>query len=105
MKKIKGKIRRLILKCNKDIEGYIDKEELIELLPIQEENLKIFEENNAIHIMINGQLRKRIYSLYGCYSNLDILKSIIPDLYGINLKSEQLLELMKFKYKIDNIVL
>jgi len=104
MKKISEEIRNLIIICSKNIKGLTKKEDINKLLPIKTDILNIEQGERKIIISNNEKILGNVWEEVGCYSNLEILK-IINKEYGIEPKKERILELMKYKYKIDNMII
>lgn len=104
MIKIQKDLKELIIICTKNIKGLTKKENIEKLLPIQTDNLLIQKEERKISIYKNKERLGSVWVECGCYSNLDILKIITKE-YEIEVKNNSILELMKYKYKIDNMLI
>lgn len=93
------KIRELILLCVDNIKGNTNKE-IIELyLPMTIKGVDICQEENRIVFYRNSEEFADVWLDCNSYSNIEILKNI-TSLYGIEYKSDELLELMKYRNKI-----
>lgn len=103
MKRISPELRKLIIVCSSNIKGWTKKEEIEKLLPIKSETLEIAKNDRNITIIKNGNVLGNVWENIGCYSNLEILKIITKE-FNIEPKSERILELMKYKYLIDNVL-
>lgn len=97
--KINQKIRELIILCLDNIKGNINKEIIDLYLPIKIKDINIYQEENRIIFSRNNEEIADVWLDCNGYSNIEILKNITP-LYGIECKSEELLELMKYRNKI-----
>ena len=104
MIEIEDKIKELILICTKNIKGLTKVEDINKLLPIEADGFLIIKEERKIVFYKDGKLLGSVWQEVGCYSNLDILKIITKE-YGIEVKNNNILELIKYKYKIDNLLL
>lgn len=104
MIEIQKSLKELIIICAKNIKGLTKKEDIEKVLPIETENLIIRKEDKKISIYKNEEILGNVWEQFGCYSNLDILKIITKE-YGIEVKSNDILELMKYKYIIDNMLI
>lgn len=93
------KLKKLIEKCNKNLKGFSSKNEIIDFLPIKEDDIEIYLENKIINIKSRNEIMK-IYEQDGYYSNLEILKDVAK-IYGIKLKGNRILDLIKFKNLIE----
>ena len=78
-------------------------EEINRYLPIKEENVEIYIEGKIMYIR-NKQQTKKIYEQDDYYSNLEILKEIAK-IYGVKLRSNKILDLIKFKNMVEIIIL
>lgn len=96
-------LKELIRKCNSNIKGMSRNEEINRYLPIKEENIEIYLEGKIMYIR-NKQQTKKIYEQDDYYSNLEILKEIAK-IYGVKLRSNKILDLIKFKNMIEIIIL
>ena len=96
-------LKELIRKCNSNIKGMSRNEEINRYLPIKEENIEIYIEGKIMYIR-NKQQTKKIYEQDGYYSNLEILKEIAK-IYGVKLRSNKILDLIKFKNMVEIIIL
>lgn len=99
-----GNLKKLILICLENIKGMTRAEEIESLLPIDIDNIRVEKNNNAIEIFLNNQLDKTIWKEKDCYMNLEILKSLTKE-YEISCKSDDILELMKYKNKVTLMLL
>lgn len=104
MKKISPELRELIIVCSSNIKGWTKKEKIEKFLPIKSENLEITKNDRNITITQNGNVLGNVWENTGCYSNLELLKIITKE-FNIEPKSEKILELMKYKYLIDNVLI
>lgn len=104
MNKPSGKLRELILLCSENIKGLSRKFDIEKLLPINNDNFFIDIQDNKLIIKYNNELQGTIWLDTSCYSNLEILK-LITQVYNINFKNEEILELVKYKNKITMILL
>ena len=104
MNKPTGKLRELILLCLENIKGLSRKSDIEKLLPINDDNFFIDIQDNKLIIKYNNELQGNIWLDTDCYSNLEILKLIVQ-IYNINLKNEEILELIKYKNKITMMLL
>lgn len=66
-------------------------------------SLQILGDNKLI-IKYNDELQGNIWLDSNCYSNLETLK-LITQVYDINFKNEEILELVKYKNKITMMLL
>ena len=96
-------LKELIRKCNSNIKGMSRNEEINRYLPIKEENIEIYIEGKIMYIK-NKQQIKKIYEQDGYYSNLEIIKEI-ANIYGVKLRSNKILDLIKFKNMVEIIIL
>ncbi len=96
-------LKELIRKCNSNIKGMSRNEEINRYLPIKEENIEIYLEGKIMYIR-NKQQTKKIYEQDDYYSNLEILKEIAK-IYGVKLRSNKILDLIKFKNMVEIIIL
>ena len=96
-------LKELIRKCNSNIKGMSRNEEINRYLPIKEENIEIYTEGKIMYIR-NKQQTKKIYEQDDYYSNLEILKEIAK-IYGVKLRSNKILDLIKFKNMVEIIIL
>ncbi len=96
-------LKELIRKCNSNIKGMSRNEEINRYLPIKEENIEIYIEGKIMYIR-NKQQTKKIYEQDDYYSNLEILKEIAK-IYGVKLRSNKILDLIKFKNMVEIIIL
>ena len=96
-------LKDLIRKCNSNIKGMSRNEEINRYLPIKEENIEIYLEGKIMYIR-NKQQTKKIYEQDDYYSNLEILKEIAK-IYGVKLRSNKILDLIKFKNMVEIIIL
>ncbi len=96
-------LKELIRKCNSNIKGMSRNEEINRYLPIKEENVEIYIEGKIMYIR-NKQQTKKIYEQDDYYSNLEILKEIAK-IYGVKLRSNKILDLIKFKNMVEIIIL
>ncbi len=99
-----GNLRELIILCNDNIKGLSRKEDIKKYLPINIDGFSIEEENNKLVFKQNNEVIKNVWIDTNCYSNLEILK-VIAKIYNIEYKSEEILELIKFKNKITLMLL
>ena len=99
-----GNLRNLIILCNNNIKGLTKREEIGQYLPIEFEGLKIEEDSNKLVFRQDNVVIKNVWIDTSCYSNLEILK-VIARIYNIEFKSEEILELIKFKNKITLMLL
>lgn len=103
MIKISQELKNLITICSSNIKGLTKKEDIDKLLPIKTETLHIEKAERKIIISKEGKIIGAVWENVGCYSNLELLKIITKE-YNIEPKSEKIIELMKYKYIIDNIL-
>lgn len=96
-------LKKLIMKCNSNIKGMSRNEEINRHLPIKEENIEIYIEGKIMYIK-NKQQIKKIYEQDDYYSNLEIIKEI-ANIYGVKLRSNKILDLIKFKNMVEIIIL
>lgn len=96
-------LKKLIMKCNSNIKGMSRNEEINRYLPIKEENIEIYIEGKIMYIK-NKQRIKKIYEQDDYYSNLEIIKEI-ANIYGVKLRSNKILDLIKFKNMVEIIIL
>ena len=96
-------LKELIRKCNSNIKGMSRNEEINRYLPIKEENIEIYLEGKIMYIR-NKQQTKKIYEKDDYYSNLEILNEIAK-IYGVKLRSNKILDLIKFKNMVEIIIL
>ena len=99
-----GNLRELIILCNDNIKGLSRREDIKKYLPIDVEDFSIEEENNKLVFKQDNEVIKNVWIDTNCYSNLEILK-VIAKIYNIEFKSEEILELIKFKNKITLMLL
>lgn len=92
-------LKELIRKCNNNIKGITKKEEIDQYLPIKQANIEIYIEDKILYIKSKQQIEK-IYEQDGYYQNLEILKQI-ANIYGIKLRSNKILDLIKFKNIVE----
>lgn len=93
------KLKELIQLCAHNIKGLISKETVEIYLPIQIENLKIYEKGNKIVFEKEEKETVDILADGNYYSNIEILKNITP-IYNIEYKGDDILSLMKYRNKI-----
>lgn len=93
------KIKQIIILCSHNIKGLISKEIVEQYLPIQIQDLKIYEEGNKI--IFEKEKMKFTYILAdgNYYSNIEILKNLTP-IYNIEYKGDDILNLIKYRNKI-----
>ena len=99
-----GKLRKLILLCSENLKGLSRKSDIEKLLPINDDKFFIDTQDSKLIIKYNNELLGNIWLDTNCYSNLEILK-VIAQIYNIEFKSEEILELIKFKNKITLMLL
>ena len=104
MNKPTGNLRELIILCNQNMKGLTKREAIRQYLPIEFENIKIEEDNNKLVFKQDNVIIKNVWIDTNCYSNLEILK-VIAQIYNIEFKSEEILDLIKFKNKITLMIL
>lgn len=95
----KEKIKELIKLCIHNIKGLIPKEIVEIYLPIEIENLKIYEEGNTIIFQKEKKETVDILADGNYYSNIEILKNITP-IYNIEYKGDDILNLIKYRNKV-----
>lgn len=91
----------LIKSCSSNIKGLTKAEEIEKLLPIETDSIKIQKVDKKIIISNQNEILGSVWIEVGCYSNLKLL-TLITKIYGLEPSSEKIFELMKYKYKIDN---
>lgn len=101
MKKIPVELKELILICEKNIKGLTKKEDIQELLPIRVDGFNIEVIDRKICISRYNKILGNIWEESGCYPNLALLKIITKE-YNIEPDGEKIIQLMKYKYIIDN---
>ena len=104
MKTLPEEIKNVIEICCKNIKGLTKIEDIDNLLPIKTNVLNIEKIGKKIVISNQNEILGNVWQEVGCYSNLNLLKAITKE-YNIEPKNERILELMKYKYKIDNMLL
>ena len=104
MNKPTGNLRKLIILCNDNIKGLSKRENIKSYLPIDVDGFSIEEEKNKLVFKQNNEIIKNLWIDTNCYSNLEILK-VIATIYNLECKSEEILELIKFKNKITLMLL
>ncbi len=90
--------------CTYNLKGITRKEKIEKYLPIEENGLLIYIENNRIIVQNGENHRGEIWSEANTYSNLDILKFITP-IYNVICKNNSILELMKYRNNIIAVLL
>ena len=95
------KLFELIKICSSNLKGLTKAESIDKLLPIETEKIKIQKIERKIVILNKNKILGNVWTEFGCYSNLKILKLITKE-YGLEPRSERILELMRYKYIIDN---
>lgn len=93
------KLKQLIRECNSNIKGISKKEIIDQYLPIKEEDIEIYIENKIMYIKSKQQIKK-IYVQDDYFSNIEILKEI-GNIYGIKLRGNKILDLVKFKNIVE----
>ena len=104
MNKIQGDLRKIITICLKNIKGLTKCEEIDNIIPIYTNKINIEKKDRKIVFSKENKILGTVWREVGCYSNLEILTLITKE-YGIEPKNDRSLELMKYKYKIDNILM
>ena len=99
-----GNLRELILLCLENIKGLSRRTDIERLLPINDDNFFIDIQDIKVIIEYNNTLLGHIWPDTNCYSNLEILK-LITNVYEIDFKNEEILELVKYKNKITLMLL
>lgn len=89
------KLKQLIKICNNNLKGCIKNESLDKYLPIKDDKIEIYLKDRILYIKSDKKIKK-IYEQDGYFLNLEIMKEI-GNLFAINLKSNKLLDLIKFK--------
>lgn len=97
-------LKELLILCTYNLKGISNKEKIQKYLPIKENGLSIFVEDNKIVIQDQEKKIGEVWLEANTYSNLDILKLITPK-YNIECKSNNILELMKYRNNIIAILL
>lgn len=92
-------IKQLIILCSHNIKGLISKEIVEQYLPIQIQDLKIYEEENKIIFEKENTKLTDILADGNYYSNIEILKNITP-IYNIEYKGDDIFNLIKYRNKI-----
>ena len=88
--------------CKNNMKGLTKVEDIDKLLPIKSEKVCIMKDDRRIVVYNNERVIGTVWKEYGCYSNLELLKLITSE-FGVEPKGERILELMKYKYLIDNL--
>lgn len=89
------KLKQLIKICNNNLKGCTKNESLDKYLPIKDDKIEIYLKDRILYIKSDKKIKK-IYEHDGYFLNLEIMKEI-GNLFAINLKSNKLLDLIKFK--------
>lgn len=98
--KIKNEnLRKLIILCTYNLKGITPKEKIEQYLPIQENDLSIYVQDNKIVFERKGKEIGEVWIEANTYSNLEILKLITWE-YGIKYKNHNILELIKYRSNI-----
>lgn len=92
------KLKELIMLCVHNIKGLIPKETIKYYLPIEIEEIKIYETGTKI-VFEKEKEREDILAEGNYYSNIEILRNITP-IYNIEYKGDDILNLMKYRNKI-----
>ena len=101
---VQDSLKRIMIICLKNILGLTKCEEIDEILPIKTDKMRIDKEENRLVFLKEGKTIGTVWKQFGCYSNLEIL-TLITEEYGIEPKNNRSFELMKYKYKIDKILM
>ena len=96
---ISKKLRDLIILCTYNIKGMTEKEKIKLILPIRDEDISIYMEEEKIVIKKNEDIIGEVWNDEEYYSNLEILKKITP-LYGITCKGNGIIDIMKYRNMI-----
>ena len=91
----------LIKLCSSNIKGLTKAEDIEKLLPIETDSIKIQKVDKKIIVSNQNNILGSVWIEIGCYSNLKLL-TLITKIYDLEPISENIFELMKYKYKIDN---
>lgn len=97
-------LRELIIFCTYNIKGLIKDVEIRQLLPINSNGVKVYEDYNKLIVEYQNKIIGEILMENHTYSNLRILSLITP-IYGINFKGTGILELMKYRNNIITILI
>lgn len=76
-KYIQGNLRNLIRMCCLDIDGETPREQIENVLPIDQNLIKIWLDGEKMFFDIEGDVSFFILEREGCFNNLEILKRIM----------------------------
>ena len=97
-------LRKLVILCTYNIKGLTKDEEIRRFLPIKDDEIEIYEDNNTLVFKLYGKVIKRLLKENNMYSNIQILNIITP-IYGVECKKNNILELMKYRNNIIMILI
>lgn len=92
-------LRNLVILCTYNIKGLTKDGEIRNFLPIKDDKIEIYEDNNTLVFKLYGKIIKKILKENNMYSNIQILNIITP-IYGVQCKKNNILELMKYRNNI-----
>ena len=95
-------LKKLITICNKNIKSFVKEKDLLQLLPISLDKIKICFSNGKIHFITNGK-ESHIWNKGKLYSGLEILRRIGYS-YGIELENEDIFSVTKFSLEMEALV-
>lgn len=104
MNRVSNELKKIIEICCLNIKGLTKKEDIIKVLPIIDERISIEENDKKLVFYNKEKILGNVYEQVGCYSNLDILKIITKE-YNIQPNNDKIIELLKYKFLIDNIIM
>lgn len=96
---IQGSLRNLIRTCCLDLEGDISKEEILELMPIEQNGVKIWIEDDKMFFMIDDEFSFFIVENEGKFNKLNILKRALFK-FNVYLEGQTEIDIIKFQNDI-----